>query len=432
MAVPRGERSRFRREAPRGTISIQLLVVLVPVLFGMMGFAVDLGRLYLIKGELKAAANAMALAAAQRLIGNDAATGEATAAARLTLENSSGFGNKYDFGGILIGDTSGILQSEVPDPTYFEALTSALGQEGADAGSGEVGGASARYARVTLRADAPLLFWGLLSLGNERKTPIEMVAVAGVSAPLCTACAIDPIAIAALDASDETDFGFVANTKYTFGFRCTGSPTPSTIQGAGQRLEYLLINRFNEEAQLFPEENQQLYRIGAQGLLPSTTPAQACVTLAAEELMWVNAQPRACNPLQISSLVTSYLCGVATRFDVTVATGCENIPEVDTMASAYTPDIDISDLEDYAAYTGVGRRVITVPIVDTLSATAPMVVLGFRQFLVDPDPNGVNINPADQNGRFVGLYLGSVMPLKQGRFDGCQVASGPGKVVLHQ
>ena len=61
-----------------------------------------------------------------------------------------------------------------------------------------------------------------------------------------------------------------------------------------------------------------------------------------------------------------------------------------------------------------------------------MMVLGFRQFLVDPNPDATNINPTDQNGRFVALYIGSVAPVKQGRFDGCTQAAGPGKVVLHQ
>src|SRR3954468_1063676 len=41
----------------RGSMSLQLLVILVPVLFGLMGFALDLGRLYLIRGELNEAAN---------------------------------------------------------------------------------------------------------------------------------------------------------------------------------------------------------------------------------------------------------------------------------------------------------------------------------------------------------------------------------------
>ena len=49
-----------------------------------------------------------------------------------------------------------------------------------------------------------------------------------------------------------------------------------------------------------------------------------------------------------------------------------------------------------------------------------------------PAEGGTAINPDDPNGRFVAMYIGSVAPVKQGRFDGCQQAAGPGKVVLHQ
>jgi len=64
----------------RGALSIQFLVILVPVVLGMMGFAVDLGRIYLVRGELNQAASAMALAAASKLNGTIAATDSATAA----------------------------------------------------------------------------------------------------------------------------------------------------------------------------------------------------------------------------------------------------------------------------------------------------------------------------------------------------------------
>ena len=47
-----------------GVSAVQILVILVPVLFGLIGFAIDLGMIYVVKGELKTAANAMALAAA--------------------------------------------------------------------------------------------------------------------------------------------------------------------------------------------------------------------------------------------------------------------------------------------------------------------------------------------------------------------------------
>ena len=61
-----------------------------------------------------------------------------------------------------------------------------------------------------------------------------------------------------------------------------------------------------------------------------------------------------------------------------------------------------------------------------------MTILGYRQFLLEPAAGDVTLNANDTNGRFVGLYLGSVMPLRAGRIDGCTLTSGPGKVVLHQ
>ena len=87
------------------------------------------------------------------------------------------------------------------------------------------------------------------------------------------------------------------------------------------------------------------------------------------------------------------------------------------------------------------RRLITVPIVDAITTpfTAPMTVLGFRQFLVEPNPDGTFMDPNDRFGRFLAQYVGSPAPVRQGYIDdrfqlGCPapVASGPGKVVLHQ
>jgi hypothetical protein len=85
--------------------------------------------------------------------------------------------------------------------------------------------------------------------------------------------------------------------------------------------------------------------------------------------------------------------------------------------------------------------VITVPVVDVLAVNTgtPMTVLGFRQFLLQPNPDGTPFNPSDPNGRFVATYIGSPMPVKQGYVDDrfglscpAPVTSGPGKVVLHR
>ncbi|HEY6391890.1 MAG TPA: pilus assembly protein TadG-related protein, partial [Bryobacteraceae bacterium] len=173
---------------------MQLLVILVPVLFGLIGFAIDLGQLYLAKGALKAAANSMALAAAQRLIGTDQALTDANDAARLTLDNSTGFGNKYHFGSLVIGQGNGSLASNAPDPAYFTTLQDALAAEG----SGPGGGASSRHALVTLNGEVPLTFWGFLPLATDRKATVAARAVAGISAPLCTACSMEAFTVAAI------------------------------------------------------------------------------------------------------------------------------------------------------------------------------------------------------------------------------------------
>jgi hypothetical protein len=128
----------------------------------------------------------------------------------------------------------------------------------------------------------------------------------------------------------------------------------------------------------------------------------------------------------------AFVCGVASRFDFVVPDACTGVTEVDTIATAYQPDTDISDIEEYVAYTGNTRRVITVAIVESLSASDAMPALAFRQFLIEPHPDNVTINAADNNARFNALYLGYPVPLRQGRFDACALTAGPGKVVLHQ
>jgi Flp pilus assembly protein TadG len=427
-------------------MSLQMLVLLVPVMFGLMGFALDLGRLYLIRGELTQAAQTMAIAAASKLNGTDQGLTDATLAAQATLDDSTGHGNKYNFGSLLIGSSTGLLNSIASDPTYFSTVAGALGGDSSSADSGGADGTTAKYAQVSLTADAPLTFWGLLTLGQSRITPVAAIAVAGISAPLCTACGIEPYAVAALSTDDTVDFGFSAGVVYTFGFQCTGGTTPTALPGATQRIPYLIIDRYNSASTI--DETQQLYRIGAQGLLPaapgsgtsSATPATTfgCVLATGTEIAWASAQPPACGtatvPTQVPSSVTQSMCGIFNRFDTAVASACENlVTDVDTLSTAYQPDTDLTEIADYTTYVGNTRRVITVPVVDTLSPAGPMTVLGFRQFLINPNQGDVNITPADQDARFNALYIGNPVPLKQGRFDGgCQLTSGPGKVVLHR
>jgi len=165
-------------------MSLQFVVILVPVVFGLMGFALDLGRLYLIRGELTQAANTAALAAASQLIGTTASLDNASAVATQAIAL-----NKYNFGSLTLGQDAGNLTSTINDPAYFSTVNGALGTDPSGSGAD---GTTARHVQISVTADAPLLFWSLLSLGSSRKTPIAAQALAGISAPLCTACGIDP------------------------------------------------------------------------------------------------------------------------------------------------------------------------------------------------------------------------------------------------
>jgi len=402
-------------------------VILVPVIFGLMGFALDLGRLYLVRSELKTAANAMALAAATHLIGTDVSTDTATAAATQTIESASGFGNKYDFGGSTIGQTNGSLNSEVVTPTFFGAAADALGT-----GGGETSGSLAKYVRVTITGETPLTFWRFLPLATEGKVNVIATAVAGVSAPLCQACAIEPLAIGSLDPADTVNFGLIPGTKYTFGYVCNGVNPNGPLPNTAGRLPYLILNHLDANATVFPAEASQLLRIGANGLLPSKDPAVACSRVGNPEQLWATATTANCTPGVLAGSVTAMLCGLGLRFDSTPQGTCAGIADLDTIASLYPPDTTTDDFDDYASYTGTGRRVITVPIVDILNASADMTVLGFRQFLILPNAGSTTINVADVNGRFAAMYIGSAKPLRQGSMSGCTQSAGPGKVVLHQ
>jgi hypothetical protein len=437
-------------------MSIQLAVILVPVIFGFFGFALDLGRLYLVRGELTQAANSMAVQAAAQLLG--------TTTSATNMQNAIGSSNgpafAYNFGIIPIGSATGNLTSAINTPTCFATM--------ADASSGtgqttDCGSDTAKFVQVSITADAPLLFFSLLPGGESRKSPVAARAIAGISAPLCTACGIVPLAIGALDAGDIVNFGFDStfSVLYTLSQSCTGTPAPINLLGtssagpAGQStVPYVLINRFDTSNVTIPDEFDQAYVYGASGISATVNPTPnaltanpltpaACMNINDTEQLWATAAPPAC-ARPAPQTTQAMMCGIYSRLDnaSTPAACTTAVTDFDALSAGFAPDPDVAAAQQppYSAYAGNGRRIITVAIVDALAANtaAPMTVLGFRQFLVVPNPDGTFFNPADSNGRFPALYIGNPAPVQSGWFDtryanSCPVGnfSGPGKVVLH-
>ncbi len=419
-----------RRQRPEsGQALVYVVLLLAFILFAFLGFAVDLGRLYLIRGELHVAAESMALAAARELIGTNAA-GELAQAA-VTLTQTSGNENRYNFGGAAIGGEGGQLASEIRDLELYAAYNDAVaGDEGTTAG-----GSDARYVRVRIRADAPLTFWQLLPVATSGITSIETAAVAGISQPVCSACGIEPLAVVRINPDDDVDFGFVRGIKYTLHSQCPGPPPPALLGTAGV-VPYTILNRTLEDGS---DLDQQVFKLLAGGIPAPVFPASeesnlACPTIGNTDLRLPAVSVLPCNVPNRGTITRDALCGLNARLNPAANPGCEGIIDVDTLVQSFPPDTHIDSLDDYLEYTGNRRRILTVTIVDALpfNVTGTMNVLGFRQFLLEPNPDSTELNPLDAIGRFVAMYIGYPAPVRQGDFGACGVTQGPGKVVLHQ
>jgi hypothetical protein len=428
-------------------MSLQLLVIMVPVIFGFMGFALDLGRLYLVRGELNQAANAMAVAAAGQLIGTTASIDNATAAANRMLNDTNGAANKYNFGSVVSGASASPLASSM-SPAFFSTFTDA----GAASGN-PADGTAATFAQINITGDAPLLFWSLLPGGESRRASVAARAVAGVSAPLCTACGTEPLMIGAVDAADTVNFGLgdpTAGTLYTLAYECLGTGNVPPLGGTTGVIRYGIMNRY--DAANGSDESQQLFRSAAGGMISSAAPnpTGSTVPLAcfgindAAEGIWASASPNMC-ATGVPIDVPRTLCGLYSRFDNSTQPGicAANVTGYSDLAATYFPDTDVTTgaAGIYSSYTGNGRRVITLTIVSGLptDVVTTTTILGFRQFLLEPNADGTFPDPGDTFGRFIVQYIGNPMPVRQGYFDdrfqlACSIGgfSGPGKVVLHQ
>lgn len=220
--------TRHKNSAPqRGSVAI-IVALSIAVLIGMIGLAVDLGRMFVIKTELQNAADACALAAARELDGIGGAKLRADAAGTLV-----GTRNEINFQ----GEGAPITQASL---TYSDNLSpnSAYNRSISDA--------EAKYAMCTLsRPNIGMLFMGVLGFGAQT---VNAYAVATL-APSQTTCAI-PIGVCKSPAGSSTPpFGLAVGKWYSgkFGTGSGGSTTGSynwidfdTTAGGANELKDLL------------------------------------------------------------------------------------------------------------------------------------------------------------------------------------------------
>ena len=425
------------------TVYVLLFTLLI---VGFLVLATDVGRMYVIQGEIQTAADAAALAAATQLAGTTNAGIHATTQIDSLFDTATGNDNRFNFRLNQIGaGATNLATTTTVD--YFAALADAL----ANVNGGQNGsidwttGVYPKYVRLQITAQAPVMFVPLLNRSVNLPT-VAASAVAGVSAPVCSATGIDGLAVIDPSAGDDPlNFGLVPGGFYTLFLtpsqQTPNAPvTPAPLLGTVSSVQYALLDHLPAGPQNL-DTDASLFDIGAAGLLgaPNLTPP-ANITIDAAETAYQNLVG---NISAGTSVGRNLLCGLNTRFGVDPAINvCGTVVngEFLTLAPLFRADADLGadtyaagdGLQDFAAeYDGNMRRVLTVPVIDSA-----LTVLNFRQFLLEMSPVSPTIvqgvNPALNTGAFRAQYIGAPVPLRSGSVGGtCRVTLGVGRVVLH-
>lgn len=429
----------------RGATTVYFLLFTL-IIFGLMVMATDFGRLYLIQGELQTAADAAALAMATRLVGTANATLHAGDQMMASFDSTTSNDNRFNLRQNQIGVSgSGLVTTTEVD--YFSTLVDALSNinGGQSSGIDWSSGAYPKYVRVQITAQAPVLFVPLLNRADNALPTIAVSAVAGLSAPVCTACGIDGLAVVdQSDGSDPVNYGFVPGGFYTLYLtplqQTPNAPvTPAPLAGTVAAVQYAILDHVPSGPQGLDLDGS-LFELGAGGISSSSglTPP-GTVTAETPEVAYSNLQG---NTSPGTTVGRDILCGLNVRFGVDPSLnicGILDSGQFAELSPLFTADTDLggeeyaagAGLQDYAAeYDGSLRRVLTMAVVD---ASDSLNVLNFRQFLIEMSANQTQgLDPAPVSGAFRAQYIGAPVPLRCGGIGGlCTVSAGVGRVVLH-
>jgi Flp pilus assembly protein TadG len=446
----------------RGATTVYFLLFVIGFL-GLLTFAVDYGRFYVIQGELQAAADAAALAAGTKLAGTMTSTTQADTQWNASFDSTTGNDNRFNLRlNQLLSSANLLSQVSV---SYFSTLTEAT----SNTGGGESGGISwgsgvyPKYAKVLISAQSPVIFAPFLNLTPGLLPTIAVSSIAGLSAPLCSVSGIDDLAVVDPSAGADSDnFALIQGDYYTLSL----SSTQAALDSTDSTVQYVVLDHYPNGVQDSGVLDDLLFELAAGGISnnPPSVPPSSTITIGDIEVDYT-----ATNNVGTTVLVGTtspataagqdILCGLNLRFGVDPSTYPACSPTTATsvdfegLASLFpTADADTGAVasgpgtpsqQDYATdYCQEGpcnfRRVLTVPVVD---AANTLNVLNFRQFLLEPSPlsttdtSGVGVDPSLANGTFRAQYIGALVPVASGTSVGCNSLNtstiGVGKVVLH-
>src|SRR5450830_713713 len=196
--------ARSRRARQRGAVAIVVGLV-IAVLVGFIGLALDGGHLYLTKTELQNSADACALAASYELTGAPSIAPASFARAEAAGQ-TVGQMNKVDF------QNSAIASSNI-SVSFGTALN--VGSTWLSAGAASP---SSKYVRCTLtRGGIAPWFMQVLCFGAQTVSSLATATLA----PSQTNCAV-PMALCVQSVSSAPDYGYVVGNWYSMDFSQSG------------------------------------------------------------------------------------------------------------------------------------------------------------------------------------------------------------------
>jgi Flp pilus assembly protein TadG len=196
--------------------SLAMLAVSATVMFGMLGLAVDVGRMFILKNELQTFADASALAACAKLDGSGSGI---TAADTIAKQGPLGttVPNGYNFDTVAITNVTTAYATSL-NGTYDSAATASA-----------VNPNTYAFMSITSQATMSLYFLPMIP-GIPFHYTVSAKAVAGEMKQTggVTGGGLAPFAPEAHDINDTTNFGFTAGHSYTLKW---GNGTETTCSG---------------------------------------------------------------------------------------------------------------------------------------------------------------------------------------------------------
>ena len=321
----------------RGFSLITICVVLV-VMLGMLGLALDLGRMYVAKSELQAYVDAAALAGAYEL---DGTTAGIQRAHNLARNGPGNIPNRFNLGNQTI-------------PTIDVAF-SRISTGGWEA-AGSVGNASGyRFMRVIARGQVPIYVLRAVP-GVPNHSSLGAVAFAGQGAEGVCGTGCDPFSPDAPNPADKVDFGFDGGRLYAIKWAphgqrkantdglCEGDQAAGTTSPPGSDRGYIDVGQGNGNSSL----HEAIVNRNFDG-----------------------------TQLYIGDFID-------------VVPGNKHVgPAIDTRFAQDTDQASATWAQYRALGTGNGRRIIRVPIND---GGDPGRVIGFATFFMQTFPRDVCTN----------------------------------------